>query len=108
MSETLLAGPGAALPLKVAGVISRPLGARLVLYHPVSREVSVLNATAAAVWEMCDGAMPMADAVEQLRQRFHVGETRDVAGDVAAVVRTLAEKGLVSCSRVDAVPGTGG
>jgi hypothetical protein len=108
VSETLLDGPGAALPLRAEGVVSRSLGARLVLYHPVSREVSVLNATAAAVWEMCDGATPVADAVERLRQRFHVGDTRDVAGDVAAVVRTLVERGLVISSLTHSAAETAG
>jgi hypothetical protein len=78
--------------------VSRSLGAKVVLYNPEVREVSVLNATAAAVWEMCDGATPLADAVTRLKARFRIAETRDVAADVAAVLRTLSGKGLLGAS----------
>ncbi len=83
------------LPRQVEGATCRPLGARLVVYNPDSREVSVLNPTAAAVWELCDGVTPVASAVAALRARFRVDASRDVAADVDAVVRTLTERGLV-------------
>jgi len=78
--------------------VCRSLGAKVVLYNPEVREVSVLNATAAAVWEMCDGATPLADAVTQLKDRFRIAEARDVAADVAAVLQTLSGKGLLRAS----------
>jgi hypothetical protein len=67
----------------------------VVLYNPEVREVSVLNATAATGWEMCDGATPLTEAVARLKARFHIAETRDVAADVAAVLQTLAVRGLL-------------
>jgi hypothetical protein len=87
--------PARALPQHVDGVVSRTLGRKLVLYNPESREVSVLNATAAIVWELCDGQTPVAEAVARLRARFRVAESRDVTEDVAAVVRTLTRQGLL-------------
>jgi hypothetical protein len=70
----------------------------MVLYRPDSREVSVLNATAAAVWEMCDGSTPVADAVARIHARFRVEESRDVSEDVTAVVHTLSQRGLLEAS----------
>lgn len=87
-----------ALPRRVEGIVVRPLGTRLVLYHPGSREVSVLNATAAAVWAMCDGCTSLAEAAARIRERFRVPVERDVARDVTAVTRTLTERGLLHTS----------
>src|SRR5688500_3244365 len=87
---------GAALPRRASGIVSRSLGGKLVLYNPASREVSILNATAALVWELCDGETPVTAAVERLQLRFRAAASRDVAADVAAVLRTLAQRGLVS------------
>src|SRR5439155_16671443 len=92
--------PGTTLPYRSEQVVSRSLGAKVVLYNPEVREVSVLNATAAAVWEMCDGATPLADAVTRLKARFRIAETRDVAADVAAVLQTLSGRGLLRLSGV--------
>jgi hypothetical protein len=80
-------------------VVSRPLGGKIVLYNPDAREVSVLNATAAVVWELCDGETPMADAVDRLKARFRSAETRDVEADVTKVLRTLSQRGLLGDSR---------
>lgn len=87
--------PARALPRRVDGIVSRPLGAKLILYNPQSREVSVLNASAAAVWELCDGETPVAAAAGKLAARFSVGGSRDLQADVTAVVRTLVQRGLV-------------
>jgi len=78
--------------------VSRSLGAKVVLYNPEVREVSVLNATAAAVWEMCDGATPMVEAVARMKSRFRIAETRDVAADLTAVLQTLSGRGLLRAS----------
>jgi Coenzyme PQQ synthesis protein D (PqqD) len=90
--------PGTTLPCRSEHVVSRSLGAKVVLYNPEVREVSVLNATAAVVWEMCDGATPMADAVTRMKSRFRIAETRDVAADVTAVLQTLSGRGLLRAS----------
>src|SRR5262249_1901239 len=99
VSETLAYALGSTLPRQSEGITTRSLGSKLVLYNPGSREVSVLNATAAAVWELCDGQTPVAEAVARLQTRFRVDGTRDLKADVAAVVQMLTERGLLSASR---------
>jgi hypothetical protein len=74
------------------------LGSKVVIYNPDAREVSVLNATAAAVWEMCDGETPLVDAVARLKSRFRIEEARDVRADVASVLSTLSGRGLLHAS----------
>lgn len=95
MSQWSGSDPGTTLPRRSEHVVCRSLGAKVVLYNPDAREVSVLNATAAAVWEMCDGETPLADAVARLKARFHAAETRDVQADVTAVLQTLSRRGLL-------------
>ena len=99
VSETIQGEFGGILPRRSDGVTTRSLGSKLVLYNPGSREVSVLNATAAAVWELCDGETPVADAVARLQTRFRGAGTRDLGADVAAVVQMLSERGLLSAPR---------
>jgi len=95
VSECSGNGASTTLPRRSDHVVSRPLGGKVVLYNPDSREVSVLNATAAAVWELCDGNTPVADAVARLKGRFRIAEARDVEADVATVLRTLSRRGLL-------------
>jgi len=94
VSEKLPKQPAAALPRRVDGIVTRTLGAKLILYNPESREVSVLNASAAAVWELCDGETPVAVAVGRLQSRFRIATPRDLQADVTAVLRMLAQRGL--------------
>jgi hypothetical protein len=88
-------------------VVSRPLGAKVVLYNPDVREVSVLNATAATVWDLCDGQTPLADVITRLRARFHIAESRDVEADVTTVLHTLARRGLLCDAIASAEDGIG-
>jgi hypothetical protein len=55
----------------------------------------VLNATAAAVWELCDGRTLLAAVVTRLQARFRIEEARDVTADVTAVLRTFLERRLI-------------
>jgi hypothetical protein len=96
VSLSLPSGLAGILPRRAEKIVSRTLGSRLVLYHPDTREVSVLNATAAAVWELCDGRTLLADVVTRLQARFRIEEARDVTADVTAELRTFAERGLIS------------
>ncbi|MFH1570952.1 MAG: PqqD family protein [Gemmatimonadota bacterium] len=56
--------------------------------------VHLLNATAAFVWERCDGSHPAARIAAELAQRTGESLAR-VAADVAAALATLRERGLL-------------
>jgi len=49
----------------------RKVGREHVVYEPVSHEVVVLNATAAFIFEHCDGERTAADLVAAMASRFH-------------------------------------
>lgn len=69
-------------------VVFRPLVDEWVLYDPETRQLHVLNHTAALVWSLCDGALDEAGMVQALGDllpdappepvlRDHVRETLD-------------------------------
>ena len=52
----------------------------------------VLNETAAAVLELCDGERTLEEIVDTLSERF---DGADVRNDVESLVAAIAERGLV-------------
>lgn len=56
---------------------------------------AVLNPTAFALWELCDGVTSVAEMVEAVCQLFDITADRAVA-DVADGLRQLRDAGLVS------------
>jgi hypothetical protein len=82
-------------PQRRDDVVSQPAGGETLLYDPVADAVHVLNATALAVWELCDGQHTAAQIETALRARFAGTGSRDVAGDVAdTLARFQAERVL--------------
>jgi hypothetical protein len=94
--------PGS-LPVRRAGAEGVELDDNLALYDEVGQLMILLNTSAAAVWERCDGTTTIDDMVRQLAEA-HAAEAGDVCEDVRLTVRKLADLGLV----VDAVPAPGG
>lgn len=67
----------------------------VALYDDVGQILILLNPSAAAVWEGCDGAATLGELVDRLAEAH--GEERGVVGrDVVQTVRKLAELGLLS------------
>ena len=69
----------------------------LALYDDVGRILILLNASAASVWELCDGTATLDDMVRTLIDSHAVdaGSTAFIPADVRQTVRKLAELGLV-------------
>ena len=77
-------------------VVFRPLGREWVLYDPGSRKVHVLNATAALVWELCDGEHDAVAMARALRQTVADPPDDDtVREDVADALATFRDEGLL-------------
>ena len=57
-------------------------------------QLHVLNPTAAAVWEMCDGQSTAEQMAGQLAAQFALSPDQ-VQGDVAKILAEFWEKGLV-------------
>ncbi len=60
--------PDDARPRRRAGVLARREGEDLVLYRPGSESFSQLNASAGALWELCDGDTTTAEIVAALTE----------------------------------------
>ena len=90
-----------ALP-KRRGLAGRPAGGEVLLRDPKSSAVHFLSATAAHVWECCDGETTAAECVSRLRGAFAIPEGTDVDGDVREAVEDFARRGLLEGPASDA------
>jgi hypothetical protein len=81
-------------PQRRGDVVSQPVGGETLLYDPAADAVHVLNATALAVWELCDGRHTPAQIEAELRTRFAGIGDRDVTGDLAGILARLRAEGL--------------
>lgn len=84
-------------------VILREVDGEYIAYNPVSDEVALLNRSAAAVLDACDGTRTVPDLVTALQELFSL--TSDVARhDVEQIVREFVDCGLLqpSCARPSA------
>jgi hypothetical protein len=81
-------------PVRRAGTSAVQLDDNLALYDDVGQLLILLNWTAAAVWELCDGSTTVEEMARSLSETHDA--TPDLVGeDVRQTVRKLAELGLV-------------
>jgi hypothetical protein len=81
-------------PLRRAGAAAVPLDDNVALYDDVGQMLILLNPSAAAVWDCCDGSTSVEQMVSQLSEAYDADA--DVVGqDVRQTVRKLRELGLV-------------
>jgi hypothetical protein len=79
---------------RVAGVHAVPLAQGHVLLHDVGGVAFVVNPTGALVWEFLDGSSSLAEICRDLADGFSAPRER-VLADTLALVRQMAERGLV-------------
>ncbi len=82
-------------PRRVAGCHVRDLGGEKVVYDPSTHEVVVLNATAAFIFELCDGALSVPEMVSALKREFEAPE-EVLRADLHATLTELRSKRLLS------------
>jgi hypothetical protein len=87
-------GPGVARPARRAGASTVELDDNVAVYDDVRQLLILLNTSAAAVWEHCDGGTTVDDMVRALAAA-HPDDEADIGDDVRRTVRKLAELGLV-------------
>jgi hypothetical protein len=66
----------------------------VAVYDDVGQLLILLNTSAAAVWEHCDGTTTVDDMVRALAAA-HPDDAADIGEDVRQTVRKLVELGLV-------------
>ncbi len=88
----------AARPVRRDGAAAVPLDDNVALYDDVGQLLILLNTSAAAVWELCDGTRTLAAMVRELAEAHGAGasEAGAIGEDVRLTVRKLADLGLVS------------
>ena len=81
-------------PRTAPGAHVRDLEDEKVVYDPATHEIVVLNATAALIFELCDGDLSVAQILEELKRRFDA--PADVlCRDLHATLTELHSKRLV-------------
>lgn len=82
-------------PLRRGQVWTHREGPETAVYNPGTGALHLLNASALAIWELCDGetaAFEMADAVAELTQ----ADPDQARGDVRSTLDELARLDLIS------------
>jgi hypothetical protein len=83
-------------PLRREGILSKELGDETVLYHQDGSAIHVLNRTALAIWELCDGAHTVQEMDQSIRSIFDLPNPQvDVAGDIERTLSLFRDKGLL-------------
>ena len=85
----------AATPTRQGELWTRREGDQTAVYDPDSGRLHVLNASALAIWELCDGETTgeeMAGAIAELTS----GGTDSASQDVVAALQALWEQQLIS------------
>ena len=88
---------GASRPVRREGAAAVELDDNVALYDEVGQLLIMLNSSAAAVWECCDGKTTLDDMVHEFALA-HVADasaTHAIGDDVRLTVRKLVELGLV-------------
>jgi hypothetical protein len=94
------------LPARRPGATAVVLDDNVAVYDDVGQLLILLNTSAAAVWERCDGATTLQDMARAL-VAAHPGDEADIAEDVRQTVGKLAELGLVVEADAEAEAGGG-
>ena len=85
------------------GLYERELPGELILYDPECDRAFLLNQTAAAVWDLCDGATSVEQMAREISASFSISQERALE-DARTTVANLEREGLLS--QVAALPGT--
>lgn len=67
----------------------------LVLYDARGAEAHVLNATAARIWQLCDGTRTIASVAGELATTYALDQA-EAQGDVEELVASLEAAGLLT------------
>ena len=79
---------------KAENVISRRIGDELVVLGDTADSAHILNKTAAAVWELCDGERGLDDIAGCLCERFEVS-FEEARADIEEIIGRLMKVGIL-------------
>ena len=82
-------------PVARPGLEKSEMGDETLLYNAENDKVSMLNKTAAAVWELCDGKHTIEEIAAEITESLGPPEGRDVKSDVEAAIEKFREDGIL-------------
>lgn len=77
-------------------VITKELDSELMIYDPDVDAVHILNATAMLVYRLHNQGEEPAEIAQEIRQRFSIGQDRDIVSEIRECITELQTKGLLS------------
>jgi hypothetical protein len=83
-------------------VISRRIGDEMVVLKNTADSAHILNKTAAAVWELCDGERSLDEIAERICDRFEVS-FEEARADIEEIIGRLIQVGILAQSAEPAV-----
>jgi hypothetical protein len=83
------------VPVRREGASGVALDDNIAVYDDVGQLMILLNSSAGAVWNLCDGSTTVAEMVLELAET-HPEEAALIGDDVRETLRKLAEIGVVS------------
>jgi hypothetical protein len=83
-----------AFPRRVPHVQERLVDGELILYDPKLQKVHALNATAAFVWQACDGEHAATEIAAALVERYPKSR-EEIERDVPEIVERFLDEGLL-------------
>lgn len=82
------------VPVRREGASAVELDDNLAVYDEVGQLMILLNSSAGAVWNLCDGSTTVAAMVRELAETYP-DDASVIGDDVRETLRKLAELGLV-------------
>jgi hypothetical protein len=82
-------------PVRRSDVTVVNMGTKLPLRLPNGAALHVLNQTAQANWDLCDGEHTEEQMAQELQARFRIAPGRDIEGDVQRSLHLFAEQRLL-------------
>ena len=81
-------------PLARSDITVQVIGDEVMLYDSDNEKIHVLNHSAYAIWQMCNGENSLADMCEQLTVQY-ADASLDLIDDIQATIDGFIQKGLL-------------
>lgn len=83
-----------ARPLARRDITVQVIGDEVMLYDSDNEKIHVLNHSAYAIWQLCNGENSRADMCEQLTVQY-ADSSHDFVDDIQATIDEFIQKGLL-------------
>lgn len=85
-------------PYQKPGIEVKVIGSETLLCNTSGEEIHVLNATAAMIWQLCDGQHNPQEMERAIREEFSIATETDVLADIEHTLLIFRNKNLLASS----------